>query len=313
MLQEPSPSSPPRRHRSSPPAASTQTPPWRFVTNALSNDAERAEIMDAQGARLTFSEVLQLLADDRAFQLFFNQVLADASFVQFYFECPPVSKGTANSLPYEHVHIRCGTPFAAANSEMFGEHFTRAPRSALATRFANLGGDAMLVAPCPHGPKAACGHIGEFVRHASREQQAALWQTVGRTLLQTLNERPTWLCTEGSGVPWLHVRLDSSPKYYKHREYAAPPSDGTKRVLLVRHGQGTHNKPSWGGEQCDSNVFALASSHACSSTARNSDLHPTPHHLQGATHSTPSTRDSPSWGYNRLRSSARTTAWLMST
>ena len=31
--------------------------------------------------------------------------------------------------------------------------------------------------------------------------------------------RPVWLSTEGSGVPWLHVRMDSRPKYYHTREF----------------------------------------------------------------------------------------------
>ena len=38
--------------------------------------------------------------------------------------------------------------------------------------------------------------------------------------------QPTWLSTEGSGVPWLHVRLDSYPKYYHtdaYRSYEQPP------------------------------------------------------------------------------------------
>ena len=34
--------------------------------------------------------------------------------------------------------------------------------------------------------------------------------------------RPLWLNTSGAAVAWLHVRLDSSPKYYRHREYAMP-------------------------------------------------------------------------------------------
>ena len=33
------------------------------------------------------------------------------------------------------------------------------------------------------------------------------------------SQRRLWMSTEGSGVPWLHVRLDSRPKYYKHHEY----------------------------------------------------------------------------------------------
>ena len=42
------------------------------------------------------------------------------------------------------------------------------------------------------------------------------------TLQQTLERRGaslTWLSTEGSGVPWLHVRMDSSPKYYHYDAY----------------------------------------------------------------------------------------------
>ena len=53
-------------------------------------------------------------------------------------------------------------------------------------------------------------------------QQHAFWRLVGATIAQTLEqrgERRTWLNTEGSGVPWLHVRIDSSPKYYHHDPY----------------------------------------------------------------------------------------------
>ena len=32
---------------------------------------------------------------------------------------------------------------------------------------------------------------------------------------------PTWLSTAGMGVSWLHVRLDSQPKYYGFAAYWA--------------------------------------------------------------------------------------------
>ena len=31
--------------------------------------------------------------------------------------------------------------------------------------------------------------------------------------------QPIWLSTAGMGVPWLHVRLDSRPKYYAFGPY----------------------------------------------------------------------------------------------
>jgi len=65
------------------------------------------------------------------------------------------------------------------------------------------------------------------VRNAAAAEKAALWALVGTTLTQALSQRgnqPTWLNTEGSGVPWLHVRMDSVPKYYHTGAYRRPPS-----------------------------------------------------------------------------------------
>jgi uncharacterized protein DUF6940 len=30
-----------------------------------------------------------------------------------------------------------------------------------------------------------------------------------------------WVSTAGMGVPWLHVRLDTRPTYYRHAAYRA--------------------------------------------------------------------------------------------
>jgi hypothetical protein len=37
---------------------------------------------------------------------------------------------------------------------------------------------------------------------------------------QRVSASPLWLSTAGMGVSWLHLRLDSRPKYYRHRSYA---------------------------------------------------------------------------------------------
>jgi len=42
---------------------------------------------------------------------------------------------------------------------------------------------------------------------------------VGAALERQLGAQPVWLNTSGLGIYWLHIRLDSSPKYYTHAPY----------------------------------------------------------------------------------------------
>jgi len=48
-------------------------------------------------------------------------------------------------------------------------------------------------------------------------------QRLAREALARLSDRPLWISTAGMGVNWLHVRLDSRPKYYRHAPYKTPP------------------------------------------------------------------------------------------
>ncbi len=42
-------------------------------------------------------------------------------------------------------------------------------------------------------------------------------------MTQRIGAMPVWLSTAGAGVSWLHVRLDTRPKYYHHGPYRQPP------------------------------------------------------------------------------------------
>merc|ERR1712187_583010 len=95
--------------------------------------------------------------------------------------------------------------------------------------FLNLGGDARLVSPLELGDREQYGHIAAFVRNAAAKEQQGFWAQVGSAMERVLEERmsrPTWLSTEGSGVPWLHVRLDTRPKYYHTAEYKSFSENG---------------------------------------------------------------------------------------
>jgi hypothetical protein len=44
-------------------------------------------------------------------------------------------------------------------------------------------------------------------------------RATGAAVAARLSARPLWLSTSGLGVAWLHVRLDSRPKYYSYAPY----------------------------------------------------------------------------------------------
>ena len=85
--------------------------------------------------------------------------------------------------------------------------------------FANIGGDATLVVPSPRGLDRVYGHLAAFVRGAPESQVRSLWRVLGQVVATLVSNTPVWVSTAGGGVAWLHVRIDSRPKYYAHAEY----------------------------------------------------------------------------------------------
>jgi hypothetical protein len=104
----------------------------------------------------------------------------------------------------------------------FAAYFDAAPGED-AIVFPNLGGDAVLVVPCPQGPDEHYPHLAAFLRNAPKQQVRALWRKTAQEMLRSIGERPIWLSTAGGGVAWLHIRLDSAPKYYSHGPYRHLP------------------------------------------------------------------------------------------
>jgi hypothetical protein len=88
----------------------------------------------------------------------------------------------------------------------------------MALAFPNLSGDAMLIVPNRDGEKDF-SHLAAFMQNAGEEQLMAFWQLAAQTYLQQLSNERRWLSTAGLGVAWLHLRIDSRPKYYKYGAY----------------------------------------------------------------------------------------------
>jgi len=182
----------------------------------------RRHTLEERGAPLSRARFLQRLRDDADFASWYSELLAAAPWPAFYWENPPLAAGVLER-PAEFVLIEA--PALAAvqpDAETFSGHFGAGDG---VVTFTNLGGDALLVVPEPAddaGPDA-CAHLAAFVRGAPRAQVRALWRAVAAAVLDRLGDEPLWLSTSGTGVAWLHVRLDRRPKYYQHAPYRSAP------------------------------------------------------------------------------------------
>jgi hypothetical protein len=122
--------------------------------------------------------------------------------------------------PYEFVLVDSPQlASAAAEPLVFDDYFNSAKSVGSVVVFENLGGDAELVAPCPQGPPQHYAHLAAFARAAPQAQRHELFRRLAQTIETRLSENPLWVSTSGLGVYWLHVRLDSRPKYYTFEPY----------------------------------------------------------------------------------------------
>ncbi|HXU05563.1 MAG TPA: hypothetical protein VN903_31610 [Polyangia bacterium] len=175
------------------------------------------------GAAVSARAALELCRDDESFRSDLIRNLASPSFAAYFWEMPPVSASLADR-PFEFVLTEASMlARAAPEADAFQEYFARDDDGDGVVAFANLGGDATLVVPCPLASTAAYVHLAAFLRGAPAPQAHALFKRVAHEALARISDRPLWISTAGMGIYWLHVRLDSRPKYYRHTPYTTRP------------------------------------------------------------------------------------------
>jgi len=177
-------------------------------------------VLERAGRELSFREMIAGLKDDADFRAFFIGEIAATPNPAFFWETPPLTRETLDRV-YEHVVIPSEALERMPVDTRAFESILESGERSVAT-FRNLGGDALLVAPKMLGRNECYGHLGAFVRIAPSEQIHEFFRTVAVAIeeeLRTTRGR-IWVSTSGLGIAWLHVRLDTYPKYYNHRPYA---------------------------------------------------------------------------------------------
>jgi hypothetical protein len=168
------------------------------------------------GGRAAYRQVIRAWQQDAGFSEVFLELLAAAPFEAYFWETPPVNTATLDR-PFEFVLVDApALTGLRPTPAVYAEHFTD---DATVAAFPNLGADAWLVAPSPRLSDGVCTHLASYSRSAPQAQQRLLWQLVGVTLERHLGNRPLWVSTSGLGAAWLHVRIDTRPKYYTYEAY----------------------------------------------------------------------------------------------
>lgn len=189
---------------------------WTSYTDILQPDVSRTRFLE-DGAPLSYQRVIELLEYDKAFRDCFTNTVVESLFDAFFWETPPVTGATlAQTFEFVRVESR-SLANLTADPGPFSSRFIEKPEPVLV--FPNLGGDATLVVPRPLSAHSHYAHLAGFLRSAPPSQVSEFWRCAAVALRGRVSAAPLWLSTAGMGVSWLHLRLDSHPKYYRHAPY----------------------------------------------------------------------------------------------
>ncbi|MEM9860095.1 MAG: hypothetical protein AAF938_00665 [Myxococcota bacterium] len=186
-----------------------------MITITLEGPIHRVLVNGSPLRWSAFCDALELQAEVRAA---LTTTLQNADHAAYFWECcpwPPDEDPTFEFviLPAPNLANR------RVNAAPFANHLRTG--SGLTRTFLSLRGDAELVVPARDGDEAHFGHLGSWIRAANAAQIDAIWFALAQAInTWRQSDRGTlWVSTAGGGVPWLHLRLDSRPKYYKHTPF----------------------------------------------------------------------------------------------
>ena len=215
---------------------------WHYATYHSTDNDEDTTTTVPEDKPMTVAEWSQHLATSNEACLQLTSLIRNCPFSAVRWETRGVTYETWHDVSMEFVLVRDDGLYGFAqyaDSHAFAEHFTKSKQCVItedddnvdnnghnphAVVFANIGQTATLVAPLPldETGKNSYGHLANFLRQASDAQITGVWQTVAlayQDALQAQSPRPVWLSTAGTGVRWLHFRLDQRPKYYHHKPF----------------------------------------------------------------------------------------------
>lgn len=180
----------------------------------------------------TFITALKL--SDYFMNSFRHALLSYPDADELIFECCPITPNNYDTAPFEFVLIPSyGYTFGSLRTDenTFIPHFNQGTEKV--TSFPDLIDDAILISPCysdtnyndQDAHNHPFTHFNNFVKYATLEDFKNLWTLVAITLENKIKGsklQPNscfWLSVNRINIPWLHIRIDTKPLYYKYTPY----------------------------------------------------------------------------------------------
>jgi len=188
---------------------------WEITKENINANQVKIKILQ-NGKPMTFAGWIEGLKSSLEFVEFFVGILNDCPFEAFFWEVKPITQANLSN-GFEFVLVSSQSLVnISANDSAFKRYFNEGNK---VVSFPNLGGDAQLVVPTQNSDIANYAHLASFIRNAPKDQLAAFWNKVAIEYEKLIGQSYKWLSTAGLGIYWLHVRIDSSPKYYRFNDY----------------------------------------------------------------------------------------------
>lgn len=187
---------------------------WKLKKLEINNGYRFSLKRDDKDA--SYQETLEAFRDSDMFRSFFISFLQTLPFNSFRWETCPFSNELLQRQ-FEFVVLDAPSIDRLADSTAFQKYIGTTQKGVVS--FPNLGKDAHMVVPTYRASSVNYCHLASFSNTAPNLQQHEFWQEVGAIGLELVTDVPLWLSTAGAGVAWLHIRFDSSPKYYKYSEF----------------------------------------------------------------------------------------------
>jgi len=166
------------------------------------------------GAPMSYQEWIDKMKTSEEFVDEWIEALRESEYDAYFWEVGPANSHRLN-LPIEFVLVESTSLLQLKPDRYtFDQHFQKGRP---VVSFPNLGGDAQLVVPSPIASDLnTYAHLANFVRKAPHDQVVSFWMSVADNYERLIGVETKWLSTAGLGVSWLHVRIDSRPKYTNH-------------------------------------------------------------------------------------------------
>ena len=191
---------------------------WSVKSVELDQHIRKITLFEGESL-LSYEIVINYWLESTEFRNFYFSVLRDSPFDAYFWEHPPVSNLNIKQV-YEFVLVPSPQlSKVSADPSSFQEKFNSKQFDENILTFENLGRDAELIVPHPIMEKNIYAHFASFIRNAPENQKHDLFRILANALGKKISNKPTWVSTSGLGVYWLHIRLDSRPKYYSYEPY----------------------------------------------------------------------------------------------